>query len=143
MKKLISVILIVALVFPAIAVSEDVKDLLCGKWSFYWDITKMPAAVQKVLDNSLVSYELYFFDNNAVYMTEMHRLKNSDVPTFSYGALSGLWMGEADDLTVMIKDKVYKAEINENGNLLFYMTSKIAFHFVRVDSNAYMESEIK
>lgn len=105
----------------------------CGMWSFYFDSSSISEQLQKVWDNKYLGYNLYLLSNGSVYMTQMNQTKDASVPSFSSGALDGIWIGGPDDMTLRVSDKTYKAKVDESGRLLLYMTENLPLIFVKVD----------
>ena len=134
MKKLIIVILILAFALPVVSLSESSNTQICGKWSCYFDATQLSQASQDVLDFSLLVYDLYLFDNGSAYMTNLTIHKKTQKPEFSYGALTGVWIGNQSDMSIRVGDQTYKAEITDDGYLLLYMTKALPLPFVHVDT---------
>ena len=127
-------LLAVLMLFPFASLAEEADPAIVGKWSFYYDITHMPEEVQKVMDSSLMVYDLYLFADGSVYMTSMDSSKKTQKPDFSYGALSGVWLGSADNFVVRIGSTgTFDAKI-EDGYLLLYMTKSLPLAFVKVDT---------
>ncbi len=132
MRKLFCVFLILVLI-PLCAFSEDLNADICGKWSFYWDLRDLPIALQNVVDNSIMSYELYIFPNGSANMTKMSMNKKGRLD-FSYGALSGVWLGDSDSMVIRLDTSTFKAELKD-GFLNLHFTDQIIFPFVRVDQS--------
>ena len=86
--------------------------------------------------------DLYFMDNGAVYMTNASAPKGKE-PEFSAGALSGLWIGSADDISMRIGDQTYKAHITEDGYLAVYMTKALPMLFRKTDCTEIMSDLLK
>ena len=134
MKKLIIIFIVITLAFSSVSFAESGDDLIIGKWSCNFDITQLAEVVQKVYDFSLIVYDLYLFDNGSAYLTNVTIPKKTGKPDFSYGALSGIWIGSRDDMSIKIGDNIYKAKISEDGYLLLYLTKALPMAFVRVDT---------
>ena len=129
----------------AAAAADAAKEINrdpCGKWSFYFDTTGQPLQVRNTWSNKLNGYDLYIYPNGSAYLTEMHQGKDDKNPTFSYGALDGLWIGNEDDMTIRIGDQTYKAKVDENGNFLLYMTESLPVVFVRIDQTDAMIDQL-
>lgn len=134
MKKLITIILIIALILPAPALMEENTSPVTGKWSCYFDIASLGEAYLKVMSYSLMVYDLYLFENGSAYMTNLSIDKKTGKPDFSFGALDGVWIGDSSDMTIKVGSQTYKASISEDGYLLLYMTKSVPMAFVRVDT---------
>lgn len=132
MKKFVCLILILLLI-PLYALSEDSTFDVCGKWSFYWDLRDLPIALQNAVDDSVMSYELYIFPDGSANMTKMTMNKKGRLD-FSYGSLSGVWLGDSDSLVIRLDTSTFKAELKD-GFLNLYFTDKIIFPFVRIDQS--------
>ena len=142
MKKLFCLIIVLLLV-PLVSFAEDPDPSIVGKWSFYFDISKQSQSVQAVMDYSLMVYDLYLFENGSAHLTSMTVKKKSSSPDFSYGALSGVWLGNADNFVVGISGSSYRACIKDDC-LLLYMSETLPLAFVKVDcSDKMMELILK
>lgn len=139
MKKLICVLLFVVFL-PVVSFAEESSDEICGKWSFYWDLRSFPQELQNVMDYSIMSFDLYLSPDGSANMTKMTMDKKSKLD-FSYGALSGVWLGDADSLVIRVGTVTYKA-FYDNGMLNIYFTDKIYFPFVHVDQSDMMYSQL-
>ena len=132
MKKLITMLLIMTLLLPAMAHGESTD--VTGKWSMYVDATRLSDDLRAVFQYDLLVYDLYLFRNGAAYMTKLDIKKGTNDPDFSYGALSGIWIGDAEDMTVRVADQTFKAKISDDGYLLLYITEKLPFPMVKVET---------
>ena len=134
MKRFFTLILVLVFILPSLSLSELSGVQICGKWSCYFDATQLSQASQDVLDFSLLVYDLYLFDNGSAYMTNLTIDKKTQKPDFSYGALTGVWIGNQSDMSIRVGDHTYKAEITDDGYLLLYMTKALPLPFVYVDT---------
>jgi len=117
-------------------------DDLFGKWSFYFDVTKLSPEYQHVMDYNVIAYDLYLFDNGSLYFSSMTISKSNDKPEFKPATL-GIWVGDPGDMTFLINKNTYKAKISDDGHLLFYMSEKLPFVFSKVDCTDYMSDQLK
>jgi len=134
MRKLLAIVMIVLFALPSFSTAENEDNMILGKWSCYFDILKLPEKIQNVYDYSLIAYDLYLFDNGSVYMTQVITPKKTGTPQFSYGAITGIWIGSRDDMTIKVGDQTYKATISDDGYLLLFMTKTLPMAFVHVDT---------
>ena len=142
MKKLITIILILA-ILPAAALSEESAASPVGMWSFYWDARELNESLgsKNRMSFDIQCYNLYIFDDGSAYMTSGNiRDGKTD---FSMGALSGIWIGDANEMTIRVGNQTYKAWINESDRLFLKMTDSMAFIFTRISSYDYKEGTIK
>lgn len=130
MKKLIALLLILAMV-PAAALADD---SIAGKWSCYFDVTKTTPEEQKVMDASLIVYDLYLMEDGTAYMASATMMKTEKKPDFSYGALSGVWLSDNGSIVIRVSDSTYKASIDDDGYMLVYFTKNLPLPFVRIDT---------
>ena len=142
MKRLITVILLLALAMPATASMEGTKnEIIIGKWSFYWDTIPMNNEYNngKPMMKFLVhSMDLYFFDDNIAYMT-MASTDTSGAFKQEWPAMDGVWMKTGDNkYTANFHGTSYKITFDENGRLLLPMTDKISYPFVKTPFYDYM-----
>ena len=137
MKKLIAVILILALLLPAAALADP-----AGMWSFYWDARELNESLgsKNRMSFDIQCYNLYLFDDGSAYMSSCDVLNGK--ANFSLGALSGVWIGDNNDMTIRVGDQTYKAWIDEEDRLFLKMTDKMAFIFTRISSYNYKEGKI-
>ena len=139
MKRFICFLFLLILI-PVFAFAEVSSDDVCGKWSFYWDIRTLPSELQDVMDDSIMSYELYLFPDGSSNMTKMSMNKKEKVD-FSLGALSGVWIMDGNNLVIRVSDFTYKA-VYDNGILNVYFTEKIYLPFVRIDQSELMYKQV-
>ena len=132
MKKFISLFVALLFCFSVSSMAEEPDPTLLGKWSFYYDITRQIPEVQEVMSSSLIVYDLYLFKDGSAYMTSMDVSKKSEKPDFSFGALSGVWLGSSDNFVIRIGSQTYKASLQDDF-LYLYMTQSLPLAFVKVD----------
>lgn len=126
---------------PVPVVSSDpVNNDPCGKWSFYYDIREWPKSLLDVIDNPVQSFELYLFPDGSANFTEMTINKKGKVD-FSYGALSGVWLGDGDNLVIRVGSSTYKATMVD-GSLHLHFTEKISLPFVRIDQTDLFHDQV-
>ena len=127
--------------FKAVTEQEEKKkaDLdPVGKWSFYWDareLNRLLGADRMSFD--IQSYDLFLLDNGAAYMQKAS-VKNGK-EDFSADMLSGIWLGDASDLTIRVGELTYKAWIDASGRLFWKTTDQMAMIFNRTDFYNYEE----
>ena len=140
MKKLLSIILILIILIPS-AFAEKTDPV--GMWSFYWDARKLNEALgsKNRMSFDIQCYDLYLFDDGSAYMTKCDVLNGK--ADFSLGALSGLWIGDASEMTIRIEDTTYKAWIDDSGSLFLKMTDAMALIFTKIESYNYKDGMIK
>ena len=132
MKKVVSLLIAVLFCFSVSSIAEEPDPALIGKWSFYYDITQQIPEIQEVMSSSLVVYDLYLFKDGSAYMTSMDVSKKTEKPDFSFGALSGVWLGSADSFMIRIGFQTYKSSLQDEF-LYLYMTQSLPLAFVKVD----------
>ena len=132
MKKLLTIILAMALILPTVSMADSPK--ITGKWSCYLDWTQFKQNVQDVMDDSLLVYDLYLFEDGTAYLTAMNIPKKTKQPVFQEGALSGTWTGDASYIKInIVPGDTWPAKITDDGYLVMYMTDA-GMVFVRVDT---------
>lgn len=130
---------------PVVTEQEEKKkaDLdPVGKWSFYWDareLNRLLGADRMSFD--IQSYDLFLLDNGAAYMQKAS-VKNGK-EDFSADMLSGIWLGDASDLTIRVGELTYKAWIDASGRLFWKTTDQMAMIFNRTDFYNYEEGFLK
>ena len=139
MRRFFCLFLLILFV-PLFSFAEEATYDFCGKWSFYWDLRELPEELQKVMDDSIMSYELYLFPDGSANMTSMSMSKKSKID-FSRGALDGVWLNSGNDLVIRVGTVTYKAEYIDNV-LNVYFTDKIYFPFVHIDQTDLMTKQV-
>jgi hypothetical protein len=133
MKKLITIILILALLLPVAVLAED--DPIVGKWSFYWDTRPMNEQYNngKPLTSFLVnSMDLYFFADGTAYMT-MAYMDTAGKFTQEYPAIDGVWMASGDgEYVANFHGVKYRITFDSEGFLRLYMKENLAYPFIHV-----------
>lgn len=142
MKRLIAIILILALAVPAVALMEENEtDQIIGKWTFYWDTRPMNEEYNNgkpIMDFLVHSMDLYFFADNVAYMT-MASMNKSGNFRQEYPAMDGVWMKTKDnEYTANFHGTTYKISFDGSGRLLLPMTDKVSYPFVKTPFYDYM-----
>lgn len=101
-----------------------------GKWSFYDGTTDLNKVIL-ANDTGVLSFELYFYVDGSVYLTEGYMKKGYKGLYFQ--DLSGIWIGDHNDMTFLISNSSYKAWISEDGIMHVRFPSGSVYTFVRVD----------
>lgn len=127
---------------PVVASSPFSSETVPGKWAFYWDTSDLPQAYRDAVSFSIVSYDLYLFDDGSAYMTSMTVLDGSAPEFYDSAALSGIWIMKDRDLTIRIGATTYKATITDNGQMIFYMTEALPIIFDHIDSSDAMRKQL-
>ena len=139
MKKLITIILILALAVPAVAMAKDPASI-CGKWSFYWDTRPMNEEYNngKPMMSFLVqSMDLYVYEDNTAYLT-MASVKRSGEFYQEWPAMSGVWTFTGKGFTFMLGNNKYNAEFDTNGRLLLYMVEDVPYPMYKTPGYDFM-----
>lgn len=136
MKKVITILLTFAMLFGASALSESDP---CGMWSFCWDAREL----NDQLGSNRMSfdqqfYNLYLFEDGSAFMT-FGSLKNGKYDFKDGREISGVWIGDATELTIRVGDGTHKAWIDDQDRLFFQMTDTMAYIFYRVPLYNYEE----
>ena len=137
MKKLISLLLILAMVASVSALADPV-----GMWSFCWDARELNEQLgthRMAFDCQM--YNLYLFDDGSAYMTNANVTNGKT--DFSYGALDGVWLGDSSSFVVRVGTQTYKSWIDDSDRLFLQMTDSMAFIFSRIPNYDYHEGMIK
>ena len=96
-----------------------------GKWSFYWDARELNKILGKNrMSFEIQSYDLFLLDNGAAYMQKATVKRGKE--DFAADMISGMWIGDAADLTIKLADMTYKAWISNDGRLYLKMTDQMA-----------------
>lgn len=137
MKKLIALILILAVLLPVSALAGDVEDAVCGRWCFYWDTRPMNEKYnfgKPMMSFLILNYDLYLYEDGTLSFTSVVIDKNGTFK-LSYPAADGLWTAaDADHITIRTMSSTYQGLIDENGRLLVYMVEDIPYPFLKVPS---------
>lgn len=136
MRKLITIILILAMLLPAAALAED-PDPILGRWCMYWDTRPMNEQYNNgkpMMSFLVLDYNLYLYEDNVLYFTSSSMKKDG---TFKeeWPAYEGFWLNKGDGkYSVKLLSGTYDAEFDENGRLLVYMTKDVPYPFIRIPS---------
>ena len=147
MKKLLAIILIVALLLPFSAFADDsVNDELCGRWCFYWDTRPMNETYNngKPMMSFLVSnYDFYIYEDGT--MSFVSSMVNTDGSfSLNYPAVDGLWIAtDADHITIRTMNRTLPARLDASGRLLVYFVEDIPYPFIKVPSYDYFAETSK
>lgn len=137
MKKLLSVVLILALLLPVSALAGDVEDALCGRWCFYWDTKPMNETYNNgkpMMSFLIENYDFYIYEDGTMSFTAASVDKNGYFK-LNYPAAEGLWMAtDLDHITVRVMNNTYQCRIDEKGRLLVYMVEDLPYPFIKVPS---------
>lgn len=135
MKKLITVILILALLLPAAALADSEQFL--GRWCYYWDTRPMNEEYNngKPMMSFLVNnYDFYIYEDGTLYMVAASITKDNKFK-LNYPQADGLWIDNGDGtITIRVANNTYKAKLDENGRLLVYMVKDIPYPYYKVPS---------
>ena len=135
MKKLLALILIIALLLPAAALADSEQYL--GRWCYYWDTRQMNEEYNngKPMMSFLINnYDLYIFEDGTVYMVSASITKDNKFK-LNYPEADGLWVDNGDGtITIRVLSHTYKAEMDEKGRLLVYMVDDIAYPYYKIPS---------
>lgn len=112
-----------------------------GMWSFYWDAQSLNKQLgSKRMSFDINAINLYLFSNGSAYMTNCSVVDGD--PDFSRGALDGLWIGNAEDMTIRVGEQTYKAWIDDDGRLFLKMTDSMAFIYTKIKNYDYKEGTL-
>ena len=113
-----------------------------GMWSFYWDARQLNKALgNNAMNFDIKSNSLFLLDSGAAYLQQATVKDGKE--EFYPELLSGMWIGNAEDLTIKIDDMTFKAWIDNSDRLFFKMTDSMASIFNRVTPYDYKEGFLK
>ena len=140
MKKFLSIVLILALLIPAFAFSEE-PDPICGRWSFYWDTRPMNEQYNNgdpMMSFLILGYDLIVFEDNSLQFI-MSSIPKDGKFKLQWPAYEGWWMAKDDGTyTLKLTDGKHNAEFDDQGRLLVYIVDNIPYPFYLVPSYDYM-----
>ena len=102
----------------------------CGKWTYYTGATDLNKVVI-THDTGVLSFDLFFFADGSVYLTQGYMKKNK--LNYFLENLSGIWIGDHADMTFKISDGSYKAWITDDGIMHVRFPSGSVYLFTRVE----------
>lgn len=109
-----------------------------GMWSVYWDARDLNDFLgSRRLSFDIQSYSLFLLDDGSAYMQKASKTESGS--NFDPELISGIWIGDASDMTIRVSDKTYKAWIDKSGRLFLKMTDSMAYIFNRVPLYDYEE----
>ena len=122
MKKLITLILILALALPALALADESFSIL-GRWS-------LASSYDEIINGyMLAKTDLIFFDDGNVFrFTVTKKNKDNDL-TINHDV--GIWVGDIDNMVIRFNNKTFKAYTDEDG-LLYLENDGITNKFFRI-----------
>ena len=129
MKKLFLLVLVIVMLIGSNAAADDQDP--CGMWVFYWDARSLPMSFD------IQAYSLFLLEDGSAYMqhAQVKNGKNKITPDL----ISGVWIGDASELTIRVSDNIYKAWIDSSGRLFLKMTDSMAYVFTKVPLYNYEE----
>ena len=139
MRKLFIMILITALFLSASASGQELWNDPVGMWSFYWDARSLNETYKngKILDFDIQCYNLYIFDDGSAFLTSAEMTDGK--ADFSYGALSGVWLGDYKSMRIRVGNSTYDAYIDEDDRLFLKLDEALYCIFTRIPSYNYAE----
>lgn len=139
MKKLITVFLVLALLLPAAAGADD-PDPILGRWVMYWDTVPMNKEYnngEPLMSFLVLDYNLFIYEDNELYFTQ-NSIKKDGTFKSEWPEYHGYWLPKDDGTySLRLLNKTYKAEFDNQGRLLVYM-SKTPYPFIRIPSYDYI-----
>ena len=134
MKRLIIIILIIAMTVPASASVYEKGGTshatVFGKWTLYFDAREYNKTSLYPTDFDVQSLDLYIYENGSCYMSTM-QIKNGQLTPPN--TISGIWIGDDQNITMQYGDLTYKAYIDYVGTLHLQALSA-NFKMIRVES---------
>ena len=129
-------------VLPIFSSSEEpapeIQFSPVGMWSFYWDARQLNKTLGKnKMSFEIQAYSLYLLDNGSAYMQQAN--VKTDGSDFSPLLLSGIWIGDASDMTIRVGESTFKAWIDSTGKLYLKMTDDMATVFQHIENFDYNE----
>ena len=122
MKKVLC-ILMIALLLPVFAFSDESASSPVGRWTIRSDYAEMA-------ENFLYSKTDYlFFEDGTVFRVSVKREKSNDL---SVSTSSGIWLGDADSFVMRIDDRTYQCQVDGDGFLLLFLGDEAHLTFSRV-----------
>jgi len=114
MKKLLTVILILAIAMPAAVLAENAgrnigTNSVFGKWTLYFDAREYNKTSAYPMDFDIQSIDLYIFENGSCYIVPFEIKNGTMTQTLP---VSGIWIGNESEITMQFGDQVYKLTAN-------------------------------
>ena len=113
MKKLLSIILILAVLVAPVSVQGsggkfgEYNKSVFGRWTLYLDAREYNKTSIAPLDFDIQSLDLFIFENGACYL-QTFELSNGAVKPST--PVTGMWIGDEESITMQFGDQVYKAD---------------------------------
>ena len=123
MKKLITIILILALTLPALALAEDINKNIVGRWTIESSYSELE------LGFMFGKTDLIFFNDGNVYRFTVTKKNHANDITIDHDC--GIWIGENGNYVIRFDNKTFKAYIDDQG-FLFLENEDITNMFIRV-----------
>ena len=135
MKRLIALILIMAVLVPAAALADGLGKYggtpatVYGKWTLYFDAREYNKTAAYPMDFDIQAIDLYIYENGSCYF-DTFEIRNGQLTNTN--TVTGIWIGSDTDITMQFGELIYKANI-ELGSLVFHTMSS-DFRMTRVYS---------
>ena len=129
MKRLITIILIIALAVPAAAISEN--DPIVGGWYIMFDYNDMPYTDPSVAGKNYMIYTLFFEESGSISGFSGESVQG--VGFYGSGSTLGTWLKNGDKYTVNIVGIGIGDATIENDRLIVKMTANIYYSMRRLE----------
>jgi hypothetical protein len=123
MKKLITIILILALALPAAALADPDYNPV-GRWTIADKYNDIPNGYM------FPKTDFFIFDDGTVYRVSITKKNHENELTLAYD--NGIWVGDRSDMTIKTGKDTFKAYIDDNGFLFVIKDGSDPIRFMRV-----------
>jgi hypothetical protein len=123
MKKLITMLLILWLALPALAIADNVNTNIIGRWTIESSYSELEFGYM------FGKTDLIFFNDGNVYRFTVTKKNHANDISIDHD--SGIWIGENNNYVIRFNNKTFKAHIDEQG-FLFLENEDITNMFIRV-----------
>lgn len=133
MKKLVAVILLLALIMPAAALGDD---SIAGKWSFFWD----KRYVNDKSDVIFINMDLILLENHFAFLITSSIPKDKLNFVIDEPPAKGTWMpDEGNEGYIFYINNAYPPvqypmELDANGRLVLKFSDSAVYPFVKTQS---------
>ena len=111
---------------------------LPGKWSCYWDVRDLNAALGSSRMNfDIRSYDLFFLEDGTVYLESV--TCQNGVFSSAGALLPGTWQNDGNLISINLGTKAMNAWLDDYGRLFVQMTDEMAMIYEKVSNYNYEE----
>ena len=139
MKRVFSLIIIIALLLSVSASADVIERDPVGMWAFFWDLRSYYESMKggENLPFDSQGCSLFLCEDGAAFLTSI-KVKDG-ISDFSNIAICGVWLGTDKEMKIRIPGYTYDAYIDDDDRLLLKVSEYDYCVFTRIPSSNYVE----